>query len=138
MTSRIARFACAVAIVAACGGIGTRGQSHFVSGDRPLIAAQRGLTEIPDPDVRAELAAFQPAAGFEVSLFAAEPLLANPVAFGIDERGRVYVCESFRQDQGVTDNRSHDERWLDADLAVPVDLEETYRASCEVLRIPGH
>jgi Protein of unknown function (DUF4058) len=26
--------------------------------------------------------------------------------------------------------------WLDADLAVPLDLEETYRAACEVLRLP--
>jgi quinoprotein glucose dehydrogenase len=55
--------------------------------------------------------------GFAVELFAAEPEVANPVAFSIDERGRVFVCESFRQNRGVTDNRSHDAAWVDADLA---------------------
>ncbi|MCI0684403.1 MAG: DUF4058 family protein [Gemmataceae bacterium] len=28
--------------------------------------------------------------------------------------------------------------WLDVDLAVPVDLDEAYRASCATLRIPNH
>lgn len=32
---------------------------------------------------------------FEVKLFAAEPLVTNPVAFTIDERGRVWVVECF-------------------------------------------
>lgn len=50
-------------------------------------------------------------------VWAAEPMVANPVAFAIDDRGQVYVCESFRQEQGVTDNRSHDSIWLDHDLA---------------------
>src|SRR5438876_6676764 len=33
--------------------------------------------------------------GFEVKLFAAEPLVVNPVAMTIDERGRVWVIECF-------------------------------------------
>ena len=33
---------------------------------------------------------------FQVQLFAAEPMLANPVALSIDPAGRVYVVESFR------------------------------------------
>ena len=33
---------------------------------------------------------------FKVELFAAEPMLANPVALGIDPAGRVFVVESFR------------------------------------------
>ncbi|MEC7695530.1 MAG: PVC-type heme-binding CxxCH protein [Planctomycetota bacterium] len=33
---------------------------------------------------------------FQVQLFAAEPMLANPVALSIDPVGRVYVVESFR------------------------------------------
>jgi len=33
--------------------------------------------------------------GFEVKLFAAEPLLTNPIAFTIDARGRVWAIESF-------------------------------------------
>ncbi len=52
-----------------------------------------------------------------IQLFAAEPEVANIVALDVDHRGRVFVCESFRQNQGVTDNRHHDQRWLLADLA---------------------
>ncbi len=54
--------------------------------------------------------------GFKLSLFAAEPRLANPVAFCIDERGKFYVAETFRLHAGVTDNRGH-MNWLDADMA---------------------
>ena len=50
-------------------------------------------------------------------LFAAEPMIANPVAFYVDRLGRVFVCETFRQGIGVTDNRKHDQAWLDDDLA---------------------
>ncbi len=55
--------------------------------------------------------------GWKIELFAAEPDVANIVAFDIDSRGRFFVCESYRQNQGVTDNRGHDEKWLLADLA---------------------
>src|SRR5262245_2459973 len=54
--------------------------------------------------------------GFKVELFAAEPLLANPVAFSIDERGRFFVVETFRLHTGVTDIRGH-MNWLNEDLA---------------------
>ncbi|HZN35689.1 MAG TPA: glucose dehydrogenase, partial [Pirellulaceae bacterium] len=62
------------------------------------------------------LAGFQIPAGLKGELWAAEPLLANPVAFCLDNRGRVFVCESFRQKRGIEDNRDHS-RWLDDDLA---------------------
>src|SRR5215213_1097789 len=55
--------------------------------------------------------------GFKVDLFAAEPLLANPVAFHIDEQGRFFVAETFRLHAGVTDIRGHMD-WLDEELAV--------------------
>ncbi len=55
--------------------------------------------------------------GMVGSLFAAEPMLANPVAFAIDEKGRVYVAETFRQQHGVEDNRYH-MNWLHDDLAL--------------------
>lgn len=54
--------------------------------------------------------------GMKISLFAAEPLVANPVAFSIDERGRFFVAETFRLHDGVTDIRGHMD-WLDDDLA---------------------
>src|SRR3954470_9956294 len=53
--------------------------------------------------------------GLTVDLFAAEPHVANIIAFCIDERGRFYVAETFRLHEGVTDNRG--KRWLDDDLA---------------------
>jgi quinoprotein glucose dehydrogenase len=54
--------------------------------------------------------------GLTIELFAAEPLLANPVAFCFDEKGRCFVAETFRIQHGVTDNRDH-MSWLDDDLA---------------------
>jgi len=59
---------------------------------------------------------FRVPAGIKVELFAAEPLLANPVAFCFDEKGVAYVAETFRLNAGVTDTREH-MNWLDADLA---------------------
>ena len=63
------------------------------------------------------IGSFKKPAGFTCELFAAEPMVGNPVAFTIDHLGRVVVCESYRQETGVTDNRGHDEKWLSADLA---------------------
>ncbi len=63
--------------------------------------------------------------GFKVDLFAAEPMLANPVAFDLDHRGRAYVVETFRHSavgpayrfyEGAFDVRSHMD-WLEDDLA---------------------
>ncbi|HEY8504582.1 MAG TPA: PVC-type heme-binding CxxCH protein [Gemmataceae bacterium] len=59
---------------------------------------------------------FRLAEGLEAELWAAEPLLANPVAFAFDEKGRCYVAETFRLHAGVTDNRGH-MYWLDDELA---------------------
>ncbi len=52
----------------------------------------------------------------QVELWAAEPLLANPVSFCFDEKGRVYVAETTRFGNGVPDTRHHIQ-WLDEDLA---------------------
>src|SRR5579884_2203364 len=54
--------------------------------------------------------------GVQASVWAAEPLLANPVSFCFDETGRCYVAETFRLGHGVTDDRGHMD-WLDDDLA---------------------
>ncbi|HEX8200956.1 MAG TPA: PVC-type heme-binding CxxCH protein, partial [Isosphaeraceae bacterium] len=62
------------------------------------------------------IAKFRIPEGFRVELFAAEPMLANPVCLALDERNRVYVAETFRLHSGVTDNRRH-MAWLADDLA---------------------
>lgn len=62
------------------------------------------------------LAAIRSPLGLTGQLVAAEPLVANPVAFFIDGRGRIYVCETFRQGHGVEDNRKHG-GWVADDIA---------------------
>ena len=59
---------------------------------------------------------FKAPPGVTLELFAAEPMVANPVAFTIDDRGRFFVAESYRQSKGIEDNRGHGE-WLLHDLA---------------------
>src|SRR5262245_43766082 len=59
---------------------------------------------------------FALAKAIEVSLFAAEPRLADPVSLALDHAGTVFVAETFRHHQGVTDIRDHMD-WLDDDLA---------------------
>jgi quinoprotein glucose dehydrogenase len=81
------------------------------SAPKPPVVAARS-----DEPMKAS-AAFGMPAGMTVKLFAAEPDVANPVAFAIDEHGRVFVCETFRQSRGVSDNRGHTSEWVDADLA---------------------
>jgi len=62
------------------------------------------------------MALFQLPPGFVVEQWAAEPLLANPVAIFPADSGEVYVAESFRLHKGVTDIREHMD-WLDDDNA---------------------
>ncbi|MBI5688740.1 MAG: HEAT repeat domain-containing protein [Verrucomicrobia bacterium] len=45
--------------------------------------------------------------GLEVKLWAAEPMLANPVAFAFDERGRILVAETYRYRSSVLDIRDY-------------------------------
>ncbi|HSI37073.1 MAG TPA: PVC-type heme-binding CxxCH protein, partial [Tepidisphaeraceae bacterium] len=53
----------------------------------------------------------------KLSLFAAEPQLVSPVAISVDEKGRVYVVETFRAwGNGGIDMRKF-MWWLDHDLA---------------------
>ena len=46
-------------------------------------------------------------AGLEIKLWAAEPMLANPVAFDFDERGRIFVAETYRYRTSVLDIRDY-------------------------------
>ena len=56
--------------------------------------AQRGLKDIPAPDPAAELAAMQVADGYEVNLFAADPLITKPLQMNFDPQGRLWVSSS--------------------------------------------
>ncbi|MCR9119129.1 MAG: glucose dehydrogenase, partial [bacterium] len=85
-----------------------------IPGDTPTPDAPK-VAEASDEGELA-IAGFKKPAGSEVRLFAAEPDVANPVAFYVDDAGKVWVCETFRQKKGVEDNRSHS-NWVDDDLA---------------------
>ncbi len=63
-----------------------------------------------------QIATFQLPAGFKAKLWAAEPMLANPVCITVDEHGRVFVGETYRIKHGVDDDRGHMD-WLDDDMA---------------------
>jgi hypothetical protein len=63
----------------------------------PLVVlplhAQRNAT-IPDPDPEIERKSFKVAEGFEVNLFAADPLLAKPLQMNFDTAGRLWLVSS--------------------------------------------
>ena len=85
----------------------------ILPGDPPTVnAAQQ-----PERSSAGEAAAAAVFAdkNLKVEVWAAEPLLANPVAFGFDEKGRCYVVETFRHTHGVPDTRG--KPWLNDDLA---------------------
>jgi putative heme-binding domain-containing protein len=50
--------------------------------------------KVPDPDPELERKSFQVADGFEVNLFAADPLLAKPLQMAFDAAGRLWVASS--------------------------------------------
>ena len=95
--------------------------------DPPPPPREPAIAAASDEPARAA-AGFGLPAGFAVECFAAEPDLANPVAFSIDERGRVFVCEAFRAHKGVGDNTGKEGTpWLEADLAAKtVDDRRAY------------
>ncbi len=95
--------------------------------------------EIAAASDEAELAltTFKYPEGWKAELWAAEPMLANPVVFTIDAQGRIWVCESYRQEKGVTDNRGHDDAWLDRDLAAQT-VEDRIAYHKELLPDQGH
>lgn len=51
----------------------------------------------------------------KAEIWAEASMLANPVAFCFDEKGRMFVAETHRQGVGVPDNRAHP-YWLEDDV----------------------
>ena len=93
-------------------GVGTNGFRSLVAADRtaaPLLAPASGEGE-------ARIKQFKLLPGMKVELWAAEPMLANPVAFSVDELGRVWTSETYRYRSSVLDIR-HYMFMLEDDLA---------------------
>ena len=53
---------------------------------------------------------------FKAEIFAAEPMIQNPVSFAFDENGRAFVVETHRRRTSVYDIRNHRD-WLEADFS---------------------
>lgn len=64
------------------------------------------------------------APGFKLELYAAEPLIQNPVSFAFDEKGRAFVVETHRRRTSVFDIRNHPE-WLDDDFSFRTVLDRS-------------
>ncbi len=89
--------------------------------DTPTAGAQRTSGKILNMGTRVAAAEIAPAsneaeqaikrmkvpAGLKISLWAAEPMLANPVAFNFDEKGRIFVAETYRYRSSVLDIRDY-------------------------------
>lgn len=81
-----------------------------------LLLASTAASGQDDPEHEAARKKLNPAAGLEVSLWAANPQVENPVAISIDERGRIFVAECHRRHTSTLDIHMRKE-WLDDDLA---------------------
>ncbi len=76
-------------------------------GLRPPPPSEGGAREQGPPRPQyGQPAKVKPIPGMSAALWAKEPLVQDPVAFCIDEHGRIFVAESERQERGIEDNRS--------------------------------
>lgn len=91
----------------------------------------RGVRPASDEGQRA-MKSFALPPGFKVELIAAEPMIANPVAFTIDDLGRIYVVETFRHSDGVLDIRGR-RGWPDRNFKEGLPKERLQNLSSEVL-----
>ena len=118
-----ASIACCLILTASLAGAATQQQAG--TPDEKQQAAQLDWRDVEPPaepqvaaassEAEQAISGFAVPENWSIQLFAAEPDVANPVAFDVDARGRVFVCETFRQVKGVEDNRSH-RHWLEDDL----------------------
>lgn len=58
------------------------------------LKAQNDLYAVPKPDLKEEQASFSIVDGFEISLYAATPMMEKPTQINFDNQGRLWVCSS--------------------------------------------
>jgi putative membrane-bound dehydrogenase-like protein len=119
------------------GGIGWLSVAALtVFGARPLRAWADGPgVESHDPAVDASHLQVDP--DLAIHLFAAEPMLANPTAIDVDERGRVWVCEAVNyrafQNADVIGDHTEGDR-----IVIVEDTDGDARADRSVVFYQGH
>ena len=94
--------------------LGLLGPSLFAQDDQTPEPKAPRLEAASSEGVEA-IEQFKMPQGIACELFAAEPMVANIVAFHRDFQGRMFVCETYRQAKGVEDNRRH-ANWMDEEL----------------------
>src|SRR6185503_18095496 len=73
---------------------------HLRFGARPMISFALALllqatqADPPPPDPEIERKSFKVAEGFEVNLFAADPLVSKPTQMNFDKQGRLWIATS--------------------------------------------
>lgn len=72
------------------------------------LVNQDNNADVPDPNVQRELESFRLADGFEVTLFAAEPLVAKPIQMNWDSEGRLWVVSSTAYPHLKTGEQAND------------------------------
>ena len=102
------------AILLACAATAVAGRAQHDTArgkDQPMFVAPASS------EGRDQIQQFKLAKDLVCDLVAAEPDLCNVVAFHIDAKGRLFVAETFRINDGVFDTRSY-MQWKDEDLAL--------------------
>ncbi|MBL9117082.1 MAG: DUF1080 domain-containing protein [Verrucomicrobiaceae bacterium] len=107
-----------------------------ISGDRSKRADESPVLWhlTPNPVQDKLVAGMKLTAGFQAELIAAEPTIAQPIAFCFDERGRIWVAEAFsypnRQPEGQGKDRISILEDADGDGKF-----ETHKVFCEGLNL---
>ena len=91
----------------------------------PLLGLAQPAAHAPEFEAAASDARrFQLAPGFKLSTWAAEPQLANGVAFSFDNLGRCYIAESHRWSVSIFDITQHT-NWLWQDMSFHTVADRT-------------
>jgi quinoprotein glucose dehydrogenase len=135
----------ALSLVLLCVVFGFTAESQSQSIQAPI--PEEPVIEPASEEGQAAISQFKFPANVECEMIAAEPDVANIVAFHRDYQGNIYVCETFRQGKGVEDNRNH-AHWMDEELAAQTvqdridyvrkyipDADKTYTAKDDRIRL---
>ncbi len=68
--------------------------SLVIAAASSLVSAATRIEGVPDPDAELERQSFKLADGWEINLFASDPMLAKPIQMNFDPQGRLWVATS--------------------------------------------
>ena len=126
----------AVLVVSSAGVAAALTPPDVVKPVAPPVAERE--KDLPDGTAAAvkQMATFRLPPGMRVDLFAAEPMLASPVAISLDDRNRVFVAEEYRFNQGTEENRTRG-FFLDDDLQLKTVADRLKMYEKHAAKFPG-